>query len=104
MDVETRRKEREEEMKALDLFCGAGGASKGLAYAGFITSIVGVDIHPQKHYPYRFMELDALMLSIHFLRTFDLIWASPPCQKFSVMTKRWHREDDHVSHAAQEKP
>lgn len=71
-------------MRLLDLFCGAGGAARGYHDAGF-SEIVGVDNRPQPNYPYEFILADAMTFP---LDGFDLIHASPPCQRFSNMSKR----------------
>ena len=70
-------------MRLLDLYCKAGGASKGYADAGF--EVTGIDIKKQKRYPYEFIQADCLEIlqDLDYLRTFDVIAASPPCQTHS---------------------
>lgn len=74
-------------MRILDLFCGAGMAADGYHAAGF-DEIVGVDINPQPHYPYKFVQADAveyLYELVYMAREteFDAVHASPPCQAFT---------------------
>jgi DNA (cytosine-5)-methyltransferase 1 len=74
-------------MKAIDLFCCAGGASEGLHRAGF--SVCGVDLEYQPEYPFSgFEQGDALGVRVERLRCFDLVWASPPCQAFTAYKRR----------------
>jgi len=70
-------------LKALDLFCGAGGISMGLHLAGF--EVTGVDLSPQPHYPFTFLQGDALEAD---LTGYDLVCASPPCQRHSCLQHR----------------
>ena len=83
--------------RLLDLFCGAGGAAVGYHRAGF--DVVGVDHKPQPHYPFEFVQWDALdyVAGIQpehrgnlrrpygwLPRNFDAVHASPPCQAFTA--------------------
>ncbi len=78
-------------MKLLDLFCGAGGAAMGYHRAGF--EVVGVDIAPQKNYPFSFVQADALGYVAEHGHKFDAIHASPPCQFYSRLRYLpWLRE------------
>lgn len=73
--------------RALDLFCCAGGATKGLQRVGF--HVTGVDITAQPRYcGDEFHKADALEFP---LEGFDFIWASPPCQFGSQLTPLIHR-------------
>jgi len=68
----------------LDLFCGAGGCSMGYHRAGF--DVIGVDHKPQKNYPFEFVQMDALDYLKKHGHKFDVIHASPPCQRYSKAT------------------
>ncbi len=62
--------------RALDLFCGAGGAARGLQLAGF--HVTGVDIKAQPRYAGdAFHQGDAMEFP---LEGFDFVWASPVCK------------------------
>lgn len=74
-----------DELLVADLFCGAGGAARGIERAcqdaGIAVTIVGIDNRPMPRYPYHFVlgEWDSLDLE-----GFDFVWASPPCQFYSM--------------------
>jgi DNA (cytosine-5)-methyltransferase 1 len=75
----------------LDLFCGAGGAAMGYYRAGF--DVVGVDIEPQPHYPFEFIQgnaLDFMMRLEQDWAEFDAIHASPPCQGYANLGNDSH--------------
>lgn len=79
-------------MRLLDLFCCAGGAGMGYHRAGF--EVVGVDLEPQKNYPFEFHQGDALEYLTAHGHEFDAIHASPPCQLYST-TKHSHDASKH---------
>jgi DNA (cytosine-5)-methyltransferase 1 len=77
-------------MRLLDLFCGAGGCSVGYNHAGF-DNITGVDINPQLHYPFKFIQSDALEYLRKHGHEYDVIHASPPCQAYSRSGMQWRK-------------
>lgn len=81
-------------MLGLDLFCCAGGATAGYIKAGH--SMVGVDWRPQPRYiGESFLEVDvrAILHNEKFVRQFDFIHASPPCQIFSATARLTQNAD-----------
>jgi len=74
------RFQKEMKPRLLDLFCCAGGVAAGYSRAGF--EVVGVDIDPQRNFPFEFIQAVALTLDMKFIKSFDAIHASPPCQSY----------------------
>jgi DNA (cytosine-5)-methyltransferase 1 len=79
--------------RALDLFSGAGGATRGLQMAGY--HVTGIDIRPQPRYCGDVFFQDDAMAWLRGerepLSSFDLIWASPPCQAYSELVPPSYR-------------
>lgn len=83
-------------LRLLDLFCGAGGAGMGYHRAGF--EVVGVDVAPQRNYPFEFHRADALEYLTEHWRAFDVTHASPPCQGYlnlGAVNRKLGRDYDH---------
>ena len=66
--------------RLLDLFCKAGGAGRGYADAGF--EVIGVDIEPQRRYPYTFIQADVFAVLPDLIELYRpaAIHASPTCK------------------------
>lgn len=74
-------------MRALDLFCAAGGATRGLQRAGF--RVTGIDIvHSVNYCGDSFGLHDAFEFVARNGHAYDLIWASPPCQGRTAYKRR----------------
>lgn len=85
-----------EKPRLLDLFAGAGGAARGYQLAGF--HVTGIDHIEQPNYAGdEFSRGDALCVLNRrgwVVESFDAIHASPPCQKYSRMTRNMGIADD----------
>jgi DNA (cytosine-5)-methyltransferase 1 len=71
--------------RLLDCCCGAGGVARGYYNAGF--DVVGIDMRPQPRYPFPFIRGDVLEL-LPWVRGFDVIHVSPPCQAWTDLQKQ----------------
>lgn len=79
--------------RGLDLFCGAGGCTRGYQIAGF--EMDGVDINPQPRYVgSNFYQADALEFVRAHGHEYDFIHASPVCKGYS-QANNIHGRTDH---------
>ncbi len=108
MKTDKRIKQRERKITnkitAIDLFCGAGGLTKGLEKSGIQVNL-GVDIDPACKYPYSvnnsgvFLEQSLTTLSGDDIHGFfengsiRLLAGCAPCQTFSTYNRKSSRSD-----------
>jgi len=86
--------------RCLDLFSGAGGAAMGLHRAWPHAHITGVDVRPMPRYPFEHVVADAMTYP---LEGYDFIWASPPCQAYSVANNIHQAEHPRLIDAVRER-
>ncbi len=101
----TARIGQEQHVSAIDLFCGAGGLTRGLIDKG-IDVVTGVDIDAACKYPYehnnaaKFLQSDVATLSGEELSALypkgaaRVLVGCPPCQPFSKYTQGLNTKAD----------
>lgn len=77
-------------MTVLDTYGCQGGAAMGYWLAGF--DVLSVDIAPQPRNPFAFIQADAVQFIAEHGHLFDLLHASPPCQRYTRAQKIQGRE------------
>jgi DNA (cytosine-5)-methyltransferase 1 len=82
-------------MKALDLFCGAGGLALGAKLAGVeVVQAVEKDVHAATTYSFNFPDVSMFLGSVEDYSEInlhvkpDLIFGGPPCQGYSTSNQR----------------
>ena len=80
-------------MKTLELFCGTKSFSKVASQWGYETKTLDFDNQFNPDYTMDIMDFNVPMLDGYKL---DIVWPSPPCQKFSVaaLGRNWHGTKD----------
>ena len=101
----SKQKEIAESIRGVDLFCGAGGLTKGLEAAGIDVGL-GIDIDPACEYPYTANNKASFLLksvegitAADFSEVFDdapfkLLAGCAPCQPFSTYSQGWSCPSD----------
>lgn len=97
---------RKTQRTAIDLFSGAGGLTVGLKKAGFkVVAAVEFDPELAKTYKKNHPEVKLIVkdirevtgkdiLKLTRLKKIDLVAGCPPCQGFSKLTDKHHRDDE----------
>ena len=100
-----RLKEIAASIRGVDLFCGAGGLTRGLKAAGIGVGL-GIDVDPACEYPYKANNSATFLLrpvegisSAEFSNVFDdvpfkLLAGCAPCQPFSTYSQGWSCPSD----------
>jgi hypothetical protein len=78
----------EENMLAIDLYCGLGGWAEGFLADGY--DVIGFDIEIRP-YPGHLVIQDARSLHGSQFKNASVIVASPPCQEYSYRAMPWKR-------------
>lgn len=97
---------KKQELTAIDLFCGAGGLTVGLKKAGFkVVAAIEIDPDLARTYKKNHPEVEVIVkdikevsgkdiLKLTGLKKIDLVAGCPPCQGFSKLTDKFHRDDE----------
>lgn len=77
--------------RVLDLYCHRGGMAMGYHLAGF--EVVGVDLDATcaEEYPFPFVCGDAIDYLLAHGHEYDLVHASPPCQRYTPLNAYNHK-------------
>lgn len=71
-------------MKLLDLFCGRWGWSKAFAKRGWECTGIDLAVPPEVPERCTYIQANILDIDASYVRQFDFICASSPCEQFSV--------------------